>query len=95
MHIHNIFLDCVSFFEVVPLAGVLVEVLAEAHQEGDLPQVAGQEDVHQTTTTDSPDPLVEISGLLPLLVREALLREKIFLSGIARKGGGETPARIF
>merc|ERR1711934_873999 len=38
-------------------AGVLVEVLAEAGQEG----------VHQTTTTDSPDPLVEISGLLPLL----------------------------
>merc|ERR1712226_899284 len=31
------------------------------------PRVAGQEDVHQTTTTDSPDPLVEISGLLPLL----------------------------
>merc|ERR1712203_7028 len=59
----------VSFGVPVPQrAGVLVEVLAEAHQEGDLPQVAGQEDVHLHQTTESPDPLVEISGLLPLLV---------------------------
>ena len=54
------------------LEEVQAEVLAEVHQEGDLPhQVVGQEGGHhQTTTMVSPDLLVQILGLSPRLVRE-------------------------
>ena len=54
------------------LEEVQEEVLAEVHQEGDLPQVVGQEGGHKTTTMVSPDLLVEILELLPLLVRDGI-----------------------
>merc|ERR1719222_646704 len=64
-----------SFGNPVPQRGALEEVqeevLAEVHQEGDLPQVVGQEGGH-TTTMVSPDLLVEILELLPLLAGLAL-----------------------
>ena len=57
------------------LEEVQAEVLAEVHQEGDLPhQVVGQEGGHhQTTTMVSPDLLVQILGLSPRLVREDIV----------------------
>ena len=62
-------------YNVFPMPGVLEEVhleevLEEVLQEGDPHQVVGQEGLNKTTTMVSPDLLVEMLELSPLLVRK-------------------------
>ena len=58
-------------YNVFPMPGVLEEIhLAEVLQGGNPHQVVGQEGLNKTTTMVSPDLLVEMLELPPLLVRE-------------------------